>query len=114
MRSPLFLLPIAMAAGCAVDFKSSNGTVYPSGSGAENAALIESARADLPCATDKIAVRHIARYHAETWHLADGCGTRGIYLLDCAPSRRRHESEAPHVCEFILISRVRLSPEPPS
>jgi hypothetical protein len=122
------LVLTAIAAGCAANIKSSTGTVYPSGTGAQDAALVDSARADLPCGTEPIAVRHISLYHSDQVHVADGCGMRAIYLLHCptawetahAPGRddaprtqNRSELDAP-TCEFVLISRVQLLPPPPS
>jgi hypothetical protein len=107
-----------------MDFKSTTGTIHPWAIDAEDAALVESARADLPCAADNIVVRHIGIYRSPWLHVADGCGMRGVYWVDCSGSRV--QSGAPGhanvtnrpmkqegLCECVLISRL-PAPQPPS
>jgi hypothetical protein len=119
----LVLLAIVMFAGCVTEVSSSTGTVYRWDEGGADAALVESARADLGCPTEKIQLRRIGLYHSDPLRVADGCGARGIYLLDCSTqgvqtytpdSLDATERHRPYACQFVLISRFKLAPEPRS
>jgi hypothetical protein len=115
---------MVVLAGCVTEFKSTTGTVYRWDEGGDEAAPVASARADLGCATEKIQVRRLSIYRSNL-HAADGCGARGIYVLECSTSRVRTytpdrrdatetQSQSGYGCEFVLISRFKLAPEPQS
>lgn len=131
MKRAYLLLLLASGPACTADYVSTRGTTYPAGAGAEENALLESARYDLSCPTEPLRVWGHWLYHSETIYFAEGCGFRSSYVLDCPSPQLSHASSVreifpnvppqpvdspPPICAFILMSRVQLAtatPPPP-
>src|SRR5216110_471595 len=97
MKRAYVLLLLAGVPGCAADYVSTRGTTYPAGDGAQESALLESARYDLACPTEPLRVWSHWLYRSETVYFADGCGFRSSYLLECPWSQLSPAASAQEV-----------------
>ena len=133
LKLALAALPGAMAvvataglllSGC-FSFRSVSGKIYGPGVGAVEGAVRDSASVNLQCPSSEVRNPRIvtsAGRHQNHLYVADGCGQRAVYAMDCSSPRTQlcgrgagawFERDScrptgPSDCELVLISKVPL------
>ena len=120
------IVVVSLCLGGCVSYRSVSGRVFGPGDGALDQALSDSGSTSLQCAPSRVRIRRFATGYRnyQPVLLADGCGQRASYAVDCSdhspdpvcpngglqvggatcpPDRDDKET-----CELVLISRVKL------